>query len=162
VVIGSGGDTGIDGIAIIVNGSIVSDVESLEEHADLSGNFDVTFVFVQAERTPSFDASKIGNFGFGVRDFFESKPRLVRNQKVEELAEVMATLYAQGTKFKPDNPACRLYYVTTGNWIGDANLEARRNAVMEDLRSMQIFRDVDFECVGASGFSNFTDSQRTL
>ena len=72
VVIGSGGDTGIDGIAIIVNGSIVSDVESVEEHADLSGNFDVTFVFVQAERSASFDASKIGNFGFGVRDFFES------------------------------------------------------------------------------------------
>ena len=151
VVIGSGADTGIDGIAIIVNGSIVSDVESLEEHADLSGNFDVTFVFVQAERSSSFDASKIGNFGFGVRDFFESKPRLVRNQRVQELAEVMAALYRQGTKFKPDNPACRLYYVTTGSWVGDANLEARRIAVMDDLRSMQIFRDVDFECVGASG-----------
>jgi len=53
VVTGSGGDTGIDGIAIIVNGSLVTDVESLEEHADLSGNFDVTFVFVQAERSSS-------------------------------------------------------------------------------------------------------------
>ena len=65
VVVGSGGDTGIDGIGIIVNGSLVTDVEGLEEHADLSGNFDVTFVFVQAEQSSSFDASKIGNFGFG-------------------------------------------------------------------------------------------------
>jgi AIPR protein len=151
VVTGSGGDTGIDGIAIIVNGSLVTDVESLEEHADLSGNFDVTFVFVQAERSSSFDAAKIGTFGFGVRDFFEAKPRLARNKRVQELAEVMAVLYQQGTKFKPDNPACRLYYVTTGSWVGDANLEARRAAVVEDLRSMQIFREVEFECVGGNG-----------
>ncbi len=63
----------------------------------------------------------------------------------------MAALDPKGTKFKPDNPACRLYYVTTGTWIGDANLEARRTTVIEDLRSMQIFRDVEFECIGASG-----------
>lgn len=77
IVVGSGGDTSIDGIAIIVNGSLVTDVESLEEHADLSGNFDVTFVFVQAKRSSSFDASEIGSFGFGVRDFFEATPRLI-------------------------------------------------------------------------------------
>jgi hypothetical protein len=151
LVIGGGGDTGIDGVAVIVNGSLVTDVESLEEHADLSGNLDVTFVFVQAERSASFDASKIGTFGFGVRDFFEASPKLVRNEKVRELAEVMAALYQQGTKFRPGNPVCRLYYVTTGSWMSDINLEARRVAVVEDLRSMQIFRAVEFVCVGADG-----------
>lgn len=151
VVVGSGGDTGIDGIAIIVNGSLVIDVENLGEHDALSGSYDVTFVFVQAERSPSFDAAKIGSFGFGVHDFFEEHPKLVRNQRVKDLAEVMAALYGHGTRFKPDNPACRLYYVTTGTWVGDANLEARRVAVEEDLRSMQIFRDVEFKCIGGDG-----------
>jgi hypothetical protein len=44
---GGAGDTGIDAIAILVNGSLIVDVESLEEHADLSGHFDVSFIFVQ-------------------------------------------------------------------------------------------------------------------
>lgn len=87
IVTGSGGDTGVDAIAILVNGSLVTDVESLEEHADLSGNFDVMFVFVQAERSASFDGAKLSSFGFGVRDFFESKPKLVRNEMVQACAK---------------------------------------------------------------------------
>lgn len=63
----------------------------------------------------------------------------------------MEALYKLGTKFRPGNPSCRLFYVTTGNWVGDANLEARRQAVIDDLRSMQIFRDVECTYLGADG-----------
>ena len=122
IVTGSGGDTGVDAVGILVNGSLVTDVESLEDHSDLSGNFDVAFVFVQAERSASFDGAKLGSFGFGVRDFFEPKPKLIRNSMVSDRAEVMEALYKLGTKFRPGNPTCRLYYITTGNWVGDANL----------------------------------------
>ena len=57
-------DTGIDGIAIIVNGVLVTDVDTIEELADRNNYLDVTFVFVQADRGASFDASKIGSFSF--------------------------------------------------------------------------------------------------
>src|SRR5271157_3010575 len=76
-----GAATGIDGIAVIVNGTLITDVESLEE-IDSASEFDVTFVFVQADRGPSFDAAKIGNFGFAVTDFFSAKPTLPRNKEV--------------------------------------------------------------------------------
>jgi hypothetical protein len=62
VVTGSGGDTGIDAIAILVNGALVSDVETIKEQAERSDYFDVVFIFVQAERSPSFEAAKIGSF----------------------------------------------------------------------------------------------------
>jgi hypothetical protein len=163
IVTGSGGDTGVDAIAILVNGSLVTDVESLEEHADLSGNFDVVFVFVQAERSSSFDGAKLGSFGFGVRDFFSTEPKLVRNDLVQARAEIMEALYKLGTKFRPGNPACRLFYVTTGNWVGDANLEARRQAVIGDLKSMQIFRDVEFTCLGADGIQKlYRETKNTI
>src|SRR5437762_2331657 len=58
-----GSATGIDSIATIVNGNLVTDVETLDE-TDVAGELDVTFVFVQADRGAGFDASKIGNFGF--------------------------------------------------------------------------------------------------
>ena len=86
----------------------------------------------------------------------------------------MDALYRSGTKFRPGNPVCRLYYVTTGTWQQDADLEARRSAVDADLRSLKIFRDVSITCIGAEGLqqlyrqtknavsAEFSFSNRTL
>ncbi len=144
IVVGSGGDTGIDGVAVIVNGSLVTDVETLEEQADQAGHLDVAFIFVQAERSAGFDASKIGSFGFGVIDFFKEKPSLTRNSKIQAAADMMAAIFKRSSKFKRGNPTCRLYYVTTGKWTGDATLDARRRAVISDLQGTSLFREVDF------------------
>ena len=46
---GAGGDTGIDAIAILINGSLVTDSELVAELAKTNGYLDVTFVFVQVQ-----------------------------------------------------------------------------------------------------------------
>lgn len=150
IVTGAGGDTGIDGIAIIVNGSLVTDIETLEEQANQAGSLDAAFIFVQAERSPGFDAAKIGTFGFGVVDFFNEKPNLKRNDKVAA-ADIVAAILKRSSKFKRGNPMCRLYYVTTGKWTGDATLEARRKTVVSDLVGTNLFREVEFIPVDAEG-----------
>ena len=76
VVTGEGADTGIDAVGIVVNGTLVNDEELVAELAEANGYLDVTFIFVQAERSASFDSSKIGQFGFGVVDFFSESPKL--------------------------------------------------------------------------------------
>lgn len=173
LVTGSGGDTGIDAIAILVNGSIVNDAELVQELVDTNGYLDATFIFVQAERSTGFDMSKIGQFGFGVSDFFSEKPKLPRNAQVKSAAEIMNAIYERSSKFKR-NPTCRLFYVTTGKWQADPNLEARRKAVVEDLKGLGIFRDIEFTPVGADGIQrtynqtknaisrDFTFSERTV
>lgn len=149
VVTGSGGDTGIDAIAVMVNGVLVTDPELVEELAATNNFLDATFVFVQAERSSGFDTSKIGQFGYGVADFFKDKPSLPRNDRVAACAEVMNALYQRSSRFTRGNPVCKLYYVTTGRWVGDAAVEARRAAVREDLLQLNIFREADFIPVGA-------------
>jgi AIPR protein len=155
VVIGAGADTGIDTIAIIANGVLVTDIDTFNELADATTSLDVTFIFVQAERTAGFDAQKIGNFGFGVQDFFSQTPKLSRNEDVESAAEIMSAIYACSSKFKRSRPACFLYYVTTGTWVGDQNLEARRAGVLTDLRATGLFGDVEFSAVGADALARF-------
>lgn len=145
-----GAATGIDGIAIIVNGNLITDIETLEELKD-AADLDITFVFVQADRGPSFDASKIGNFGFAVTDFFKEAPTLPRTQEVTDAAAIMTDLYRTSTKFKRGNPACRLYFATTGTLTGDTLLEGRRKAVVDDLLATNLFRDVTFTLLGADG-----------
>jgi hypothetical protein len=149
-----GAATGIDGIATVVNGTLITDVESLEE-LDSAGELDVTFVFVQADRGPAFDAAKIGNFGFAVTDFFKVQPTLPRNEEVSAAAEIMSAVYKRSTKFKRGNPACRLYFATTGTWAGDQLLEGRRKAVVDDLVATNLFREVTFTPLGADGIQKF-------
>jgi hypothetical protein len=58
LVTGSGGDTGFDALAIIVNNNLVTDVDTVEDLLSLNGYLDVTFVFVQASRSPHFEGAK--------------------------------------------------------------------------------------------------------
>ena len=146
---GSGGDTGIDGIATIVNGTLVTDREMVAELADRNGYLDVLFLFIQAERSPGFETSKIGQFSYGVVDFFKDTPTLPRNDAIKQAADVMVAVYERSSKFKRGNPICRLYYVTTGKWTNDTQLEARRAAAVSDVAGLRLFRDVDFMPVDA-------------
>jgi len=77
-------------------------------------------------------------------DFFKETPTLPRNEQVIEAAAIMNAIYARSSKFTRGNPVCRLYYVTTGKWVGDANLLARRQTVLDDLNGTRLFREVDF------------------
>ena len=145
---GGGGDTSIDGIAIIVNNNLVTDIDTIAELLDTNGYLDVTFVFVQAERSSNFETQKIGQFGYGVRDFF-GPGKLKRNDAIQNAADIMAALFAKSGKFTKGNPACILYYVTTGKWQNDHNLVTRYTSEVEDLKATGNFRNVEFYPVGA-------------
>jgi len=146
IVVGEGGDTGIDGIAIIVNGSLVTDIDDESD----SGLLDVSFIFVQAKTSPNFDSSDISNLGFGVIDFFNTTPKLRRNQQINDMATIMSALYNKSSKFV-HNPSLRLYYVTTGKWVGDHDLENRRLSVISDLQDTNLFGSVEFRPIDAEG-----------
>jgi hypothetical protein len=149
VVVGQGGDTGSDGIAIIVNNVLVTDADQLDELAEQNDYVEPTFIFVQSERTAGFSAAKIGTFGFGVADFFSKTPKLVRSSEVQNLAEITDLILGKyAAILKP--PKCYMYYVTTGQWIGDQNLEARRAGVVADLKQLSIFENPEMLCMGAT------------
>lgn len=146
--VGGGNDTGVDAIGIVVNGSLVTDPETIEELLAVNGYIEATFVFVQADRGAGFDSTKIANIGYGVGDFFADVPTLARNESVSAAAEVMAAVYKQSGRFR-GNPACKIFCVTTGTWTGDHDLEARRTSVLQDLNTLGIFSTVEFTPVGA-------------
>lgn len=149
LVTGNGGDTGIDAIAVIVNNNLVTDVDTVEDLLELNNYLDVEFVFVQAARSAHFDSGKLGKLGFGVKDFF-GEGKLPRNDAVESFAEIMDALYEKSGKFRPKNPECHLYYVTTGIWKGEPDLAVRAQAELSDLRKTELFSEVAFHPIGAS------------
>jgi hypothetical protein len=149
IAVGAGGDCGIDCISVIVNGNLVTEPEEIADLGETNGYLDVTFVFTQAERSSSFDTAKIGQFVFGVRDFFSERPQLPQNDRVKLYTSITKEIFDLSRLFRKGNPQCLLYYVTTGKWTDDTNLITRRDAGRQDVEALGLFRRVGVECIDA-------------
>jgi len=147
--VGAGGDCGIDSISIIVNGCLVTDPDEIEDLSNTNGYLDATFIFNQAERSSSFESSKIGQFGFGVTDFLSNNPALPQNEEVKLKWKIVNEIITRSGKFKKGNPQCYLYYTTTGKWTNDNHLNIRKAAVISDIQNLTLFRKVEFELIDA-------------
>lgn len=108
--VGSGGDCGIDCLAIIVNGSLITEPVEISDLVSTNGYLDTTFVFVQAETSSNFETAKLGLFGFGVRDFFSEYPRLPQNDNLKHYGLIIKEIFALSRYFNKGNPQCILYY----------------------------------------------------
>jgi len=145
-----GTDAGIDGIAVIINSALVTDVDEMEDVASGVGPLEVEFIFIQSETSPHFDGAKIGTFGFGVLDFFSDNPKLKQNNRVAAYAEMMRSIYKKSSRFTRGNPVCKMFYATTGRWQEDAVLKSRIDGAESDLDGTGLFSSVKFIPLGAS------------
>lgn len=146
---GSGDDTGIDGIAIIINGQFVESTDDVEYFAENFEYFDVTYIFIQTKNTNKFEGKEINNFSFGLMDFFSDRHKLRRNENIEYVNEISNLVFAQAPKFN-HNPVCKLFYVTTGTYQIDQNNEAIKNTTIETLMSLNLFSSVSFSFLGSN------------
>jgi hypothetical protein len=152
ITIGSGNDTGIDGLAIIVNGYLVEDTEEVQDLINQNGYLEATYIFIQAKTSPSFGSQGISSFLFGIKDFFSETPGLVRNADIQRFSDISNFILEKAIHFRL-NPICKMYYVTTGQWSDDPNHIAIINSSKNDLEALNIFENIDFYPVGASELS---------
>ena len=144
ILTGAGGDCGIDGIAIIANGTIISSKEEVDDLIELNkGLSDMLFVFIQSKTSSGFSSGEMGTFGTGVVDFFSETPQFVRNQFIQEKSDLINYIFSKAVHFK-SKPCCFLYYVTTGKWVDDQNCVARKNMIIHDLEELDLFKEVQF------------------
>lgn len=146
---GGGDDLGIDGLAVIVNGALVDDVEEVDDLATLNKYLEVELIFCQAKSGGNFSGAEISSFFFGVKDLFSSKPALPRNARVSEKEVLVRSLYARSALFKRGNPSVKMYYATTGKWVDDPKLQARVQNEVDGLMETDIFKNVDFHPLDA-------------
>jgi len=141
---------GVDAIAILVNGQLVSSVEEIQDLMEMNKYLDVIYVFIQSKTSSKFEGTEIGNFIFTVKDFFKISPELPMNDSVKKYAALKEFLYHNFAKMTKGNPTCKLYYVTTGKWVGDKSLQAVIDGNIKELEETQLFDKVIFEPCDAS------------
>lgn len=147
--IGGGNDTGIDGLAIIVNGNMVSNIQEIDDIIGPKGRkIEVRFIFIQSKTSASFDASMIGTFIYGVKDFFKDSPTLKTTEELEQLRDMQKHIYSKSILLSP-NPTCEIFYVTTGKWVDDHNVSGRAETEITQIDDLDIFSDVTFNPIDA-------------
>ncbi len=149
IIIGDGGDCGIDAVAIIVNGTFITSKEEVDDLLDMNNKLsEISFIFVQAKTTAGFDYGDMGTFGAGVKDFFAIHPQMVRNAALIEKSKIAEYIFSKSPYIKR-KPICYLYYVTTGRWVDDQNCAGRMKIAKDDLLNQNLFQDVFYTPVGA-------------
>lgn len=158
---GGGNDTGLDGIAIIVNGTLVTSEDEIEDLCDTNGYLEATFIFVQSKTSSTFDTAEIGSFCFGVEDFFSESPKLPRNKSVTDMAELQEFIYNKSALMTKGKPSCKMFYVTTGKWRGEAHPTARIQSAVSDIEETGLFENVAFNPVDADGLQKLYRDTKT-
>ncbi|CAF1737766.1 AIPR family protein [Bacillus subtilis] len=154
IVGGEGGDCGIDGIGIIVSGIMINTIEEIEDLLDRSGNIsEVKFIIIQAKTSSSFNGADMRNFGDGVLDFFSEEPQLVRNDFIRKKAEIVEFIINKAARI--NKMIIELFYVTTGQWLDDPNLNAKINKIVSDIEAINLFKQIKFNPIGANEIQKF-------
>lgn len=159
--VGKDANPGIDGLAIIVNGSLVTDIDEVDDLVTMNKYLDVTFIFTQSKTSSSFDGGDIGSFIEAVRDFFREDPRLVRTDTLKTRADISDKIFSLTAKMRT-NPTCLLYYVTTGLWTNDTNLLARLDQGRQDLEATSLFSSVRLTACGAKEIQELYRSSKDV
>jgi len=152
---GSGGDSAIDGLCIIVNSRLITDEDELREVVENTGHLDADITFVQSKTSSSFDGSEIGSFIHGVKDFLSDTPQLVQNEKIKQFKLIWETIISMSSYMVNRRPNCKLYYICTGKWKKDQNLCAIIESGREEIDQIDIFEQVTIEALGASEVQKF-------
>lgn len=145
---GGGNDTGIDGIAIIVNDQLIEYSDEVLEIIENGNQIRVEYIFIQSKTSDGFNSAEIGQFTHGVLDFFSETPTIVRNYEIETFAEI-SNLLIENSALMAEPPTCKVFFITTGRVIEDSNLDGRIESGKQDLLNTNIFKTVEYERLGA-------------
>lgn len=161
VTVGNGNDTGIDGLAIIVNGHLVDDTNEVDDLLEQNGYLEVKYLFIQAKTSSSIDTSEMHTFYNGVIDFFSEEPQLKRNEDIVRLSKISNYIFDLASDFK-QNPSCKVFYVTTSTSIqDDQNIEACTKINKKHLEELNLFENLEFHLHGANDLGKLYRKTKT-
>ncbi|MFG4667200.1 hypothetical protein ACFZ8V_18770, partial [Acinetobacter baumannii] len=137
---GGSNDLGIDGVAIIINGNIVTNSDEIE-HFRRMGSLDVEFILIQSKTSSKFSGEQIGTFIFGVKNLFDDKSSVIENAFMKNIRDLKDNIYSNTLDFDV-NPELKLYFVTTGEWKEPEQITGRVNRELKDIYDKGIFRSI--------------------
>lgn len=135
---GGENDLGIDGIAVIINGNIITDVDEIDYFINQNGSINVSFIMIQSKTSSNFSNEQIGTFLFGVKSLFDEKSSMPENERITRIREIINRIYKHSIDLEK-LPELKLYFVTTGEWKNPEPIIGRTKRELKDIETKKIF-----------------------
>ena len=149
---------GIDGISIILQGELCTDVDQTNATLEVGNNHSVEFHFFQSKTSESSDYGDVAKFLDAVVDFF-GEGALAKSEQVEDLRACEKLIYSAPSK---DNPKIRCFYCTTGTGETSPPIQKLIDATTDRMKELSLFSDVEIVVYGAQtlqdGYRSATNS----
>lgn len=143
-----GDEFGVDGIAVIIQGELVTNRQEAIEKLDAINNPSIEFIFFQSKTGTGYDYGDISKFFDAVSGFFDGSLR-GESAAVDDLMAASDAIYERGVGKR--NPKISCYYIATGNYEHPHRIERLRVAFCGQLEELNIFdgKSISIEMVGA-------------
>ncbi len=141
-IINTGNYRGIDNIAFIVNGGLITSLEDIENIFKQNPRNRIKIIFEQSKHQDNFKESDINYFITIIKDFLNETPSLELSNEVRSLHEILKFVYQNFTKVESFN------VLATYSYIGNFNLQDERvflTNLEEDMNKLGIFKSGKFE-----------------
>ena len=145
-----GSEFGIDGISVILQGDLCTDVDQVSVSLEVGQNHDVEFHFFQSKTSEKLDYGDLSKFLDAVVDFFEDE-MLANSTQVGDLRACKEHIYSSPSK---KNPSVRCFFCTTGT--GEAS-DVIKNLIETNtsrLKELSLFSEVVILILGAGSLQN--------
>ena len=148
---------GIDNIAFIISGKIITNIRELEEIFENTGYVDVLLVAIQSKISEKFDNNEITNLLDTFSDFIKDDPQYPLTDEAKLIHEML--IYIKDNMSKINKFDTTLYYATTGIWIDDAVIQATITSKKEQIVKEGIFKngDVNIEIIDKNNLMKLFD-----
>jgi len=142
------GDEGIDGIAVVVDESVLASADDAHSvFLTPRRNHDVDIVFVQAKRSEGFDLGDFLKFKEGILRFSTQSPYIVPDEVLAEARSIFDVVLKEVPKVRDGKPSLTARFVTTGHYQAPAALETALRDFLIQLRDLGLFHEVDVRFV---------------
>lgn len=142
------GDDGIDGLAVVVDESILTSAEDVQTvFAGQRRNHDVDVVFIQAKRSDGFDLGDFLKFKEGVLRFVNQVPYTATDEVLKDGRSMFDIVVSEVPKLRNGKPSLTVRYVTTGMYQRPEALETALRDFTGQLGELGLFHDVDVKFI---------------
>ena len=151
-------DWSIDGAAIIIGDELVlthEDATSVFSRLRPRQSIAVTYIFIQAKRSESFDGGDMAKFGVGVTSLLTDNDSIANDDVLNEVRKIHEVIVGQLSKVQGGRPKCFLHYVTSGTWGKPKDLLRIINNQVNNLTETGLFTSIDFLPVDRESLINY-------
>lgn len=142
-------DASIDGMAIIIDGDLVSTIDDAEEiFRTHKTNLTVDVIITQVKVGEQFRKEEISNFKLGLEDYLSLDPKLPNGKLNTESIEILKIVLNNLKKVRNRRPNAHVYYCTGGVYNSEREIKACFEIIERHVRNTELFYSVAVKPLG--------------